>query len=265
MSFASQLLDEGFAVCRMDSTARESLNCLYAEATKFFLAADSMKVRHCVPNLSNGYRPHMSSHAGSPEKPDLSESFLYWRHRREAIPGYVEIEPFLDALEAYRQLVADITRQTIDELRSYYENPYELPFEKASVVQVNSFGMHTSEELLVHPHEDGVLLTVLWASTSGLERVVDGQAKRLELGPDQLLVMPGSVLTRMTGGRIQPFYHQVRNYRRIDRKSVMFFVCPETSSTIHPFVLNDTNRDCDIRELVVNNPQMFGLAEDFLQ
>lgn len=264
---AGQLLDEGFAVCRLDAAGSRSVRELYTLSTEFFLQEVPKKSRHLVSNLSNGYRPLKSSHSGSPERPDLSESFLYWPHRRDAIPSHDQIAPFLDALESYRRAVAQITRAVIDGLRAHYGYPHALPFEQASVVQINSFGMHTEEQLLVHPHEDGVLFTIIWASTEGLEGFVDGEAKAFKLAPDEALIMPGSVLTCMTGGQIQPFYHQARNFGYTDRKSFMFFVCPDTDAddAIHPFVVNDTNRDCDVRSLVINNPQMFGLAEDFLQ
>lgn len=262
---ARKLLDEGFAVCRLDAAASRSVRELYTLSTEFFLQDVSAKSRHLISNLSNGYRPLMSSHSGSPDRPDLSESFLYWPHRREAIPSHEQIAPFLDALENYRRSVAEITHTVLEGLRAHYNYSHGLPFEQASVVQINSFGTHTKEQLLVHKHEDGVLFTIIWASTEGLEGFVDGDVKAFKLAPDEALIMPGSVLTCMTGGEIQPFYHQARNFGYTERKSFMFFVCPDTDDTIHPFTVNDTNRDCDVRSLVINNPQMFGLAEDFLQ
>ena len=262
---ARKLLDEGFAVCRLDAAASRSVRELYTLSTEFFLQDVSVKSRHLISNLSNGYRPLMSSHSGSPDRPDLSESFLYWPHRREAIPSHEQIAPFLDALENYRRSVAEITHTVLEGLCAHYNYSHALPFGQASVVQINSFGMHTKEQLLVHKHEDGVLFTIIWASTEGLEGFVDGDVKAFKLAPDEALIMPGSVLTCMTGGEIQPFYHQARNFGYTERKSFMFFVCPDTDDTIHPFTVNDTNRDCDVRSLVINNPQMFGLAEDFLQ
>lgn len=262
---ARALLREGFAICRLDDAASRSVSELYTLSTEFFLQDTATKSRHVVSNLSNGYRPLMSSHSGSPDRPDLSESFLYWPHRRNAIPSHAEITPLLGALESYRQATVAITGALIEGLRAHYDYSHVLPFERASVVQINSFGMHTKEQLLVHPHEDGVLFTIIWASAEGLEGLVDGETVPFKLAPNEALIMPGSVLTCMTGGEIQPFYHQARNFGYTDRKSFMFFVCPDTDDTIHPFVVNDTNRDCDIRSLVVNNPQAFGLAEDFLQ
>jgi hypothetical protein len=264
-SLARRLIGDGYAVCRLDDAGSGSVRALYTLSTEYFLQAESVKSRHRVPNLSNGYRPLMSSHSGSPDRPDLSESFLYWRHRREAIPSHEGIASFLDALESYRQTVAEITRCTIDSLRTHYGYAHALPFERASVVQINSFGMDTAEDLLVHPHEDGVLFTVIWASTEGLEGVFEDGPRAFKLAPNEALIMPGSVLTHMTGGQIRPFFHQARNFGHKDRKSFMFFVCPDTDDAIHPFVVNDENRDCDIRSLVINNPQMFGLAGDFLQ
>jgi isopenicillin N synthase-like dioxygenase len=132
------------------------------------------------------------------------------------------------------------------------------------VLQVNSFGVPTDQELFQQPHEDAVLLTVISASAPGLEEVIGDTSKPLVFEPDEVLVMPGSVLTEMTGGEIPPLYHLARNHKVLDRKSIMYFVSPDTENAIEPFVVNDYNRSMDIRDRVLNNPQTFGLSEDFV-
>jgi hypothetical protein len=44
----------------------------------------------------------------------------------------------------------------------------------------------------------------------------------------------------------------------------MYFVSPEATQAIEPFVVNDSNRSTDIRERVISNPQTFGLSENFV-
>lgn len=171
----------------------------------------------------------------------------------------------LDALEDYRRVAARITHEVIAGLTAHYGYPHELPFERGSVLQINSFGTPTEEVLLQQPHEDAVFLTVIWTSAQGLEGVrEDGTLLPFTFPPDQVMVMPGSLMTVMTGGEIPPFYHQVRNHDTLGRKSVMYFVSPDPSWPIEPFLRNETNRDADIRQLVIGNPQTFGLADDFV-
>jgi isopenicillin N synthase-like dioxygenase len=162
-------------------------------------------------------------------------------------------------------VAAQITADVIDQLRARYGSVDEVPFERASVLQINSFAEPSQEELLQQPHEDGVFLTVIWTSAPGLEAVLGDGLREMYFPPDQVAVMPGGVMTAMTGGELQPLFHQARHHRILERKSIMYFVSPDADSDITPFVTNEFNRDLDIRQLVVGNPQSyFGLSEDFV-
>lgn len=261
----AQILAEGYSTVRLDPEEARRLAALLREATEFFERGPEARLLHAVPNRSTGYRPHAYAHAGVPDKPDLNDSFLYWPQKSKTPPNDHEITAFLDAQEAYRLVAGRIAAELIDELRARYGHGPGLPFEEASVLQVNSFGQLSEEELLQQRHEDAILLTVIWASAPGLEVVVDGEARPLTFAPDEVVVMPASVMTVMTGGEIQPLYHQVRNHRNVDRKSVMYFVSPNADREIEPFVVNDYNRTTNIQELVLNNPEAyFGLAKDFV-
>lgn len=259
-----QILASGIATVRLDSTEARLLTELYRESVAFFSLDTEKKLRYGVPNRNTGYRPHGYAHAGYPDKPDLNDSFLYWKHRREPVPYQEEIATFMEAFEAWRSVAARIVSDLVNSLREYYDYEPQLSFEDASVLQVNSFGAPTDEELFQQPHEDAVLLTVISASAPGLEEVIGDTSKPLVFAPDEVLVMPGSVLTEMTGGEIPPLYHLARNHRVLDRKSIMYFVSPDTAKAIEPFVVNDYNRSMDIRDRVLNNPQTFGLSEDFV-
>ncbi|MGH3415912.1 MAG: 2OG-Fe(II) oxygenase family protein, partial [Actinocrinis sp.] len=137
--------------------------------------------------------------------------------------------------------------------------------ERASVLQINSFAEPTDAPLLQQPHEDAVFLTVIWTSAPGLEAVLGEQPRAMDFAPDEVAVMPGSVLTAMTGGEVRPLFHQARNHHILERKSIMYFVSPDAEFAVEPFVTNEFNEGTDIRELVVSNPQnYFGLSEDFV-
>lgn len=259
-----QIVSDGFGIVRLSDIEAGHLADLFRESTEFFGADDSDKLRFSVPNRVAGYRPHAYAHAGSPDKPDLNDSFLYWKQRREAVPNHTEITPLLDAFELYRASAARIVNDLIRSMSEHYEYEHELPFEAASFMQVNSFALPTDSELLQQCHEDATFLTVIWASAEGLEGVLDSGLRPFTFAPDEVLVMPGSVMTQMTGGEIKPLYHQARNHGHLGRKSVMYFVSPDAQGPIEPFVANDYNSGADIRSLVISNPQIFGLSEDFV-
>jgi isopenicillin N synthase-like dioxygenase len=80
------------------------------------------------------------------------------------------------------------------------------------------------------------------------------------LGADEMLIMPGSLLTLMTGGAIPPLFHQVKNSRRQDpRYSMMFFVNPEGNQVLEPWIRNESNRDADVIAEANALPLKFGL------
>lgn len=260
-----RILTDGYATVRLDPSDADRLAILYREASDFFARGTESKLRHSTPNLGTGYRPHGAAHSGYADKPDQNDSFLYWTPSYKVPPNAGEIGAFLTASEAYRQVVARITGELISELRKRYDSDAQAPFEKASVLQINSYAELSDEDLLQQPHEDADFLTVIWASEPGLELVVNGVSRPMDFPADEVAIMPGSVMTAMTGGEIAPQDHLVRNHRTMGRKSIMYFVSPDVDSPIEPFVVNDFNRSMDIRRLVVNNPQNhFGLTADFV-
>lgn len=259
-----RLLTDGTCIVKLSPAEAGHLAEFYRESAVFFASDTAVKERYSVPNRVSGYRPHGYAHAGYPDQPDLNDSFLYWQRRRAHLPHQEEISSFLDAAEAFRAATVRIARDVIESMREFYKYEPELPFERASVLQVNSFAEPTDRKLLQQRHEDAILLTVISTSAEGLEGFYNGNVKAVTLEPDEVMVMPGSVMTMMTGGRIEPFYHQVRNYHHLDRKSIIYFVSPDADGAIEPFVRNEVNEGVDIRALVIDNPQTFGLSEDFV-
>jgi isopenicillin N synthase-like dioxygenase len=265
-----QILSQGHGTVRLDDSEAALLSGLYREATDFFTKDTPDKLRYSVPNRISGYRPFKYANTGSNDKPDYNDSFVYWRHRRASLPYQEEITGFLDAAEAYRRVTARIVRDLIEAMCLRYDYEHELPFEDASLLQINSFVQPVEATLYQYSHEDADLLTVIWASAPGLEGTAgeDDDEKNgvpYNFAPDEVLIMPGSLLTAMTGGAVPPFYHQVRNHNIRERKSIMYFVSPEATGRIEPFVRNDYNAEMDIQRLVVDNPQTyFGLSQDFV-
>jgi len=103
------------------------------------------------------------------------------------------------------------------------------------------------------------MVTVLHSTAPGLEIYVNDEIQPMLPNHDEVVIMPGSVLTALSGGKIPPLYHQVRNHGLDDRQSLMYFVNPEVDAPLYGWVdAPDGNRE-DIREHVQNAPTMFGL------
>ena len=263
-----QLFMQGYARVRLDAqTETPLLSGLHHEATRFFDLSQGAKLSHALPNLTNGYRPPESVHATDPENPDTNDSFIHWgEEQAKELPGHGKIRPFLQALEAYRAVVATkIMGRLMTELCTNYEYEHDLPFERASLLQVNSFGNPSERELLQTVHEDGTLATVIWTSAPGLEGFHDDRLIPLTPASNEVFVMPGGILELMTGGEIGAFYHQARNHGDTTRKSIMYFSCPDIDRPdITPFVENSTNKGVSIRDAILHSTDMFGLTENFV-
>jgi isopenicillin N synthase-like dioxygenase len=103
-------------------------------------------------------------------------------------------------------------------------------------------------------------VTLVTATGPGLEIQIGDRYEPVELAPDEMLIMPGSLLTMMTGGAIPPLFHQVKNSRRKEpRYSMMFFVNPEGDQVLEPWIRNDSNRHVDIIAEANALPLKFGL------
>jgi isopenicillin N synthase-like dioxygenase len=258
-----QISSRGYGVIELDPRDKRQLDDLFEAARQFFARDGEWKIRHSVPDRNIGYREQGHAHAGSPESLDLNESFLYWKGRRALYPDPEEIGVLLSALDEYEVVVARLIREILDDLRDGYRYEGPLDFEDDSLIQINFFSLASRRELLQQSHEDATLLTIIAADSTGLEIIRDGVAEPVDLETSQMLVMPGSTMTKMTGGRIPPLYHQVRNLGRLGRLSVPYFVNLSTARPIDPFVVNDTNRFLDIREHIADVPRKFGLKGDF--
>ncbi|QZN98862.1 2OG-Fe(II) oxygenase family protein [Chenggangzhangella methanolivorans] len=131
-----------------------------------------------------------------------------------------------------------------------------------SYLQLNYYrpGRET-RDLLQDAHEDGHLLTIVTSRQPGLEFEVDGRFEPANLAPDELLIMPGGILTLMTGGLMQPLVHQVRNVPGLrKRASLMFFVNASVANPPRAWIAARDGTYPDIRQATIESSQMFGLG-----
>ena len=253
------LVNGGYGVVTLDGAGRSALSDLLGEACAFFdQPADSKKL-HASADGNHGYRSMGQEYSLVPERPDMIESFVLWFDRTEFVPGRELVADLLSATLAWREVAADLTRNILSDLaRMLGASP--VPFERASQVQVNNCLSHSSRRELLHDrHEDGHIITLLHCTGPGLDLFAGGSLVEATFGPDEVLVLPGSTLTALTGGLIEPLEHRVRNLRLASRQAVMYFVNPELSDPVFPWAGSDEARSVDLREAIRSRPAAFGL------
>jgi isopenicillin N synthase-like dioxygenase len=257
-SVTAAVLSDGWAKVIPSEEQADRLTSLLDEATNFFGRPQTSKEICGSADGNHGYRAMGREYSITPDRPDVNESFSLWSDRLDLIPAHEELGDFGRSLLAWQETVADISAAILSALaRRHFDAAEELPFRAASSVQINSYAVGADDrECLQDRHEDGHVFTLVHGTKPGLEIFVDDVPRAIDTARDELLVMPGAILSALTGDRIAPLFHQVRNLRLSGRQSIMYFVNPELDDPVRPWV-GDT--DSDLREVVRNRPSAFGL------
>jgi isopenicillin N synthase-like dioxygenase len=257
---ASDILATGYAVVKLSELDAGNLQNAIATANRFFERPLDEKMAHGSADHNYGYRPFGIEYSRVPERPDMNECFTLWSSRLDLIPEADKISDLNDSFLAWRDSLAPLVGAIIAEIAGTFPGATAPEFEKASYLQIN-YCLPTPPErdLLQDKHEDGHMVTVLHANGAGLEIFLsEDDATPMLPASDEVVIMPGSVLTALSGGAIPPLYHQVRNHGLDDRQSIMYFVNPEVEAPLYSWTETDGVHE-DIRAHVQNAPTMFGL------
>jgi isopenicillin N synthase-like dioxygenase len=260
-AIVSDLLERGYGVVELADDSFAALRALIETSQAFFARSQVDKLLHTTPDGNYGYRPMGQEYSLIPERPDLVESFSLWSQRIDMVPRSTEIGELVRALLDWRTVAVEMTRSILSAVATSLRA--EPPtFERSSQVQVNNCLSTQSDRALIHDrHEDGHIITLLHPTGAGLELFPLGRALEPDIGPSELLVIPGSTLTDLTGGLIEPLEHRVRNLGLSSRQAVMYFVNPELSDPIFPWVGSASDRRIDLRETIRSRPASYGLPD----
>lgn len=262
--FVRQFEQQGFARVPLTDALARKIDRIYRLGEEFFVRSEAEKQSYSMQSFVEGYRELGPEYSQVPERPDLTESFSAWNRNR----GRPEVEEVVGGLDLHRALrdvsddmsliVRGIFRAMAD---AWAPGHPELRVYNGSYVQLNYYepSQH-SVELLQDPHEDAHLMTLVKANAPGLEIEVDGKYIPAEADGNEILFMPCSLLSLMTGYKIKPMYHQVRNtHRRDPRSSLLLFVNPEIDQKLEPWIKNESNAGIDIIERANEGPKQFGM------
>ena len=257
---ARDILDSGYAVVRLSELDAGNLHRAIDTAVEFFQSPLESKKAHGSTDHNYGYRPFGIEYSISPDRPDMNECFTVWSSRLDLIPNAQDIPELTDSFLSWRDSLAPLVKAILDEVAQNFGVDEAPEFEKASYLQINyCLPAPAERDLLQDKHEDGHMVTVLHATAPGLEIYVNDEVKPMLPAADEIVIMPGSVLTALSGGKIEPLYHQVRNHGLDDRQSIMYFVNPEIDEPLFGWIDAPDGERADIREHVQNAPSMFGL------
>lgn len=263
LAMIPQLEQQGFLRIPIEGELRHAIDRAFTLANEFFARPAADKRRYAVPAWVEGYRELGPEYSQVPERPDLTESFSAWNRNRARpeLGAWAAGCPLHGALREASALLSGVVRDLFAAMRDHFKpDAPDLGFYSATYVQLNYYEpARHSRELLQDPHEDGHLVTLVTSNAPGLEIQVDSAFVPANVTPDHFVVMPGSLLSLMTGYRVKPGYHQVRNSRRTDpRSSMMLFVNPDIGQRLAPWIENESNAGIDIIERANAAPKQFG-------
>ena len=259
---ARDILDQGYAVVKLDDVDAFNLHNAISTAVKFFERPLEDKAAHGSTDHNYGYRPFGVEYSISPDRPDMNECFTVWASRLDLIPNAGDIDDLTGAFLSWRDSLAPMVKAILDEVAQSFGAEGAPAFEKASYLQINyCLPTPAERDLLQDKHEDGHMVTVLHAAAPAPEIYTNDEIKPMLPAKDEIVIMPGSVLTALSGGKIEPLYHQVRNHclGEGERQSIMYFVNPEIDEPLYGWLDSSDGERVDIRQHVQNAPSMFGL------
>jgi len=258
-SVAAHLRSAGWAKMRLTNGQADTLAKVLQSAGDFFDRPLEDKHAYSSQDGNHGYRTFGVEYSITPERPDVNESFSLWSDRLELIPRAADLGEFGNLLLAWQEIVATTSEAILESLARSFDHAGGVAFRTASSVQVNEYSVGPEDrDCLQDRHEDGHIITLVHGTKPGLELFVDDAPTPIDTARDELVVMPGSILSALTGGAVAPLFHQVRNLGLAGRQSIMYFVNPELGHPIHTWA---GDRDVDLRDEVRDRPNAFGLPD----
>jgi isopenicillin N synthase-like dioxygenase len=251
---AVSLITHGYALLKIDDALRPVVHQAFYEARAFFSRDNQAKLATADLSRLEGYRPMGAEFSEHPNEIDLCEYFSvwHWNQSEAKANAWISQNTLHATLTSALHDFANVADGVLEALRCRL-NPkaQKVDVAQASYLQMNHYRPRDFErEFLQGAHEDGHVLTIHKATGRGLEVQLDGCFSGLDIAEDEFLLLPGSLLTLITGSSIAPLFHRVRNDRSsADRLALLYFVNPSMTLETQPWLASKINQGVSIREI----------------
>jgi len=261
---AVELIENGYAKLKLENSDANCVSKVFDAAGEFFNQQRSDKIAYKFKSDVEGYRELGAEFSISEDRPDLNEAFgLTIGNVSETEKlGWAENNELYRVLRSVAQLYQPMFDEFFEALRAEFaRNGDRLIVGQTSYLQVNYYRpMAEQRDFLRDHHEDGHLVTVVKALEPGLEIRPTDDFEPVVLERDEVLLMPGSLLSIMTGDKIPALWHRVRNTKlEADRVSLMFFVNPPLHQPPKAWRPSASGHYKDIAEACLERSVAFGL------
>lgn len=240
----TRIIETGFAVVQRNDRIAELYEQIFRAGREFFSRVPAEKARlHPAAGRNLGYRPVGEEYSIDASIPDIKESITYVPSERasaadqpaDARSLYALMRSAVDSLDP---LCLGIMRA----LARRYASKDPIYAAADSQLALNYYPVARSpHDVLIQPHEDGCLITVLASTDSGLElRLRSGEFRPCDEVIEHLVIVAGVSLTIATGGAIPPAFHRVvRRPLVSERLTIAYDATADLHRSIPPWVVNE--------------------------
>lgn len=258
----------GYLIIDVTDDLLSCVNSIFVLGRAFFRRSKAAKRTASIPHLNEGWKELGAEYSVVPERPDLHESFWVTQRQCEQCAAQYSADGLGLHREMFRciSMLNNIERVITAALLKYLcvdaDSGTTFCCDRDSDMQILYYqpAVHT-RELLQDPHDDSLYLTFSKADNPGLEILVSGgDYQPVILGRREMIVMPGEILSLMSGYRIAPLIHKVvRHSEQSERMTLGYFTLPnlEMGRQLRPWIVNESNKDVDIMQRVMRNQNKF--------
>lgn len=261
-AMSSEIATLGVAYLDTDPTLAEVLCHLLVVGRSFFeQPTDTKALSANRPGQMTGWRSVGVEYSQSPDRPDLNETFCF----RLADAGAAHSDsPLVAACRAAQEHLDHVAASVLADVQFAVGACLDAPpvcTAKESWLQLNfSWPMNATREFIQDAHEDGHILTLLFADERGLEVLPADEWVDAFASPQRLIAFGGECGALLTDDYIRPIMHRVRACHDVaSRLSVAYFVNPDLDQTLAPWRIGKRNRNVDLLRWGQENPVRFGL------
>jgi len=243
-AIAAQIVQTGFAFVRRSERIADIYERIFRSGANLFRKPVEEKAQlHAAIGRNLGYRPVGEEYSIDPSIPDIKETITYVpselgtavNHPADAHALYALMQSAVDALDP-------VCLGVMRALANRFSSNDAIYAAGDSQLALNYYPVARSpHEILIQPHEDGCLLTVLASTDSGLElRLRSGEFCPCDEVVEHLVLVAGVSLTIASGGAILPVFHRVvRRPRVSERLTIAYDATSDLHRTIPPWIAMD--------------------------
>jgi isopenicillin N synthase-like dioxygenase len=262
-----KFLSDGFLKISLTETVYKTITDTFQTAYPFFRASSEEKILNCLPD-DGGYRPFGIEYSKSPDSPDELESFTasnrsrFLENKLPTATAQLLHRRMLIVFDLFISISENLTARLEKAISGCaYEKKPKGAFDSWSRIQLNySRPNDTKSAFINDAHEDGVLITITCATGPGLEiQTASGNFVPVTTSPGEVLIIPSDITWLLSGGIIQPVYHQVRPVGNQSERLALVFLGDLDPKLCKPWLINEVNENVDIGSRVIASANRFGL------